>query len=103
MYKLLYGQNGKVLAILRLADNANIPLCEGNTDYQDFLAWNHKQKTPLDLKSTIEVVKPEPARDLLKEIDTLKAQVAANTTKISTQELAIEVLSVGVVEEKPIE
>jgi hypothetical protein len=85
MYKLNYSIfDGKVSTIGRLSDNACIPLCEGNTDYQAFLKWNSEQEKPLDLKSTIPVIPPEKPRDLAKEIDTLKAQVAANTTKIDT-------------------
>jgi hypothetical protein len=55
----------------------------------EFLEWNSKQPTPLDLNSTIEVVKPEPTRDLAKELDELKAQVTLNTTKITTLEAKI--------------
>ena len=35
MYKLLKSEN-KVCAILRLLDNASIPICADNTDYQAF-------------------------------------------------------------------
>ena len=76
MYKLRYDMNtGKVTSITRLSDGASIPLCEGNTDYQEFLKWNKAQETPLDLNSTIPVIPPEPARDLAKEIDELKARI----------------------------
>lgn len=69
MYKLNYSDmTGRVGGVIRLSDNASIPLCEGNTDYQEFLIWNSKQKTPLDLNSTIEPVKPEPVKDLEKEV-----------------------------------
>ena len=83
MYKLQYDDStGKVSVIVK--DTLTfIPLCAENTDFQDFLKWNSEQETPLDLNSTIEVVPPEPARDLAKEIDDLKAQVAANTDNIS--------------------
>ena len=63
-------------------DNMSIPICEGNTDYQEFLKWNKVQKTPLDLNSTIEVVKPEPVRDLAKELDELKGKVIVLENKI---------------------
>ena len=82
MYQLIYDfQTGQVSSIQN--GNMSIPLCEGNSDYQDFLKWNSEQETPLDLNSTIEVVPPEPARDLAKEIDDLKAQVSANTDNVS--------------------
>jgi len=32
--------------ILRLEDNAYIPLAEGNTDYQEYLAWLAEGNTP---------------------------------------------------------
>lgn len=40
MYKL--NEN----SITRLSDNACIPLAEGNTDYQTYLAWRAKGNTP---------------------------------------------------------
>ena len=53
MYKLLYDQgSGKVSCIMR--GNDSIPICEDNTDYQEFLEWNKEQKVPLDLKSIYE-------------------------------------------------
>lgn len=71
MYKLGYNPTtGKVCAIQN--GNASIPLCEANTDYQEFLKWNKVQKVPLDLNSTIVLVKPVPVRDLAKEIDDIK-------------------------------
>lgn len=33
--------------ILRIADNAFIPKSEGNTDYQEYLAWLAEGNTPL--------------------------------------------------------
>ena len=76
MYILCYDYlTGKVLAIQRLSDNAFIPLCEGNSDYQAFLKWNAEQKTPLDLESTIPVIPPVPARDLLAEIEVMKVDI----------------------------
>jgi len=76
MYVLNYDtMTGKVLNVKRLSDNAYIPLDERNMDYQDFLKWNSKQTTPLDLNSTIEPVKPQPVRDLAAEIDELKTKV----------------------------
>lgn len=83
MYKLLYNlQTGQLSCIVRLSDNACIPLCKDNIDYQEFLKWNKAQETPLDLNSTIEPVKPEPVRDLARELDDLKAKVAVLETKV---------------------
>jgi len=75
-YELNYNQQtGQVNVIIQLPSNANIPLCEANTDYQDFLKWNAEQETPLDLKSTITVTPPVIARDLLKELDSMKVDI----------------------------
>jgi len=52
---------------------------------QTSIVWNKAQKVPLDLKSTIAPVVPEPVRDLAKEIDELKAQVAINTGKLAAK------------------
>ena len=84
MYKLQYDDStGKVSVIVK--DTLTfIPLCAENTDFQDFLKWNSEQETPLDLNSTIEVVPPEPARDLAKEIDDLKSQLSDVQNNIST-------------------
>jgi hypothetical protein len=76
MYELYYSvETGKVVAINCLSKKISIPLCEDNTDYQDFLIWNKAQKTPLDLSSTIPVIPPEPVRDLAQDMDELKARV----------------------------
>lgn len=50
MYKL--NQN----SIIRLSDNASIPLDEGNTDYQSYLLWVEEGNTPsaIDLPSVAE-------------------------------------------------
>ena len=52
MYKLLPKQqtpNGLIDAevIQRLSDNAFIPICEDNTDYQAYLKWLAEGNTPL--------------------------------------------------------
>ncbi len=53
-YQLNYDkETGKVISISQC--NMSIPLCEANTDYQDFLKWNSEQETPLDLNSTIPI------------------------------------------------
>ena len=45
MYKLLNFE-GKLCAVLRLSDNANIPFDEANTDYQAYLKWVAEGNTP---------------------------------------------------------
>jgi len=47
--------------IKRLADDAFIPLAEGNTDYQAYLAWLDEGNTPLPAPE------PEPAPVLTTE------------------------------------
>jgi hypothetical protein len=46
MYKLIK-VNNIVCAILRVSDNASIPLSEGNTDYQEYLKWVAEGNEPL--------------------------------------------------------
>ena len=92
MYSLNYDKfTGKVSGIKRLPDNAFIPLCETNTDYQEFLIWNKAQKTPLDLNSTIPVILPVPARDFAKELDVIKVDLAKTQTDITTLQLKVVV------------
>jgi hypothetical protein len=45
MYKLIKA-DGTIRAILRISDNASIPLNEANTDYQEYLAWVAEGNTP---------------------------------------------------------
>jgi len=45
MYKLVSIDNIKF--IVRLIDNASIPMDEANTDYQQYLAWLEAGNTPL--------------------------------------------------------
>lgn len=48
MYQLVKNPMfGQVTAILRLADSTFIPLDEGNTDYQAYLAWVAEGNEPL--------------------------------------------------------
>lgn len=79
MYKLTYDElTGKVNGVSKTMGSLVmfIPLAEDNSDYRDFLAWNKEQKPPLDLNSTIEIIKPV-TRDLAKEIDILKSEIEA--------------------------
>ena len=109
MYELNYGSDGKVISISKLNTDGSVSsfyLDEANSDFQDFLIWNAEQKVPLDLNSTIPVVVPEKPRDLAVEVTTLDGRVGALEEEKETLKLqveALEVLSVGVVEEKPIE
>ena len=104
MYILDYAY-GKVSCIRRLSDNAGIPISEGNTDYQDFLKWNSEQEVPLDLKSTIEVPKPEPARDIASEVTTIDERVTVLEEEKETLKLQVEALEVSMigVKEEPLE
>ncbi len=45
MYKLQVGSFGEK-SVIRLEDNAQIPLAEGNTDYQAYLKWVAEGNTP---------------------------------------------------------
>ncbi len=74
MYTLNYDPfTGKVCSIQN--GNTSFGLNEGNADFREFLAWNSKQSKPLNLESTIEVVKPEPVVDLAKEIEGIKGRL----------------------------
>jgi len=45
MYKLYKSALGNTF-IIRLADNANIPMAEENTDYQAYLKWLEEGGVP---------------------------------------------------------
>lgn len=47
MYKLYLDANQKISAVLRLADNAIVPMDIMNTDYQEYLRWVDAGNTPL--------------------------------------------------------
>jgi len=47
MYKLVfYPELNKVTGVMRLSDNAFIPMNEANTDYQAYLKWVSEGNTP---------------------------------------------------------
>ena len=52
MYKLIKGINSEVFAVLRLADNAQVPFDPDNTDYQAYLKWVAEGNTPLPAEGT---------------------------------------------------
>ena len=47
MYKLSKNSFGETNIIIRLSDNAFIPMSEDNTDYQAYLAWVALGNSPL--------------------------------------------------------
>jgi hypothetical protein len=47
MYKLTKNIYGNIQTVIRLSDNAIIPFCEDNTDYQAYLKWVAQGNTPL--------------------------------------------------------
>lgn len=46
MYKLIKNPQGQTATVLRLSDNAFIPMDEQNTDYQAFLRWCEEGNQP---------------------------------------------------------
>ena len=46
MYKLSTPWNGKSLVIIRLEDNACIPIDNNNRDYREYLEWLAEGNTP---------------------------------------------------------
>jgi hypothetical protein len=46
MYKLYLDANQKISAVLRIADNAIIPMDIMNTDYQEYLQWASEGNAP---------------------------------------------------------
>jgi hypothetical protein len=51
MYKLI-NKNNELISVVRLSDNASIPLDPANTDYQAYLAWVAEGNTPLPAENT---------------------------------------------------
>ena len=47
MYKLYKSIEGNISTVIRLSDNAYIPMNSDNTDYQAYLKWLEKGNTPL--------------------------------------------------------
>ena len=45
-YKLHKNIQGQEVAVIRLSDNAGIPMSEANTDYQAYLKWVEAGNTP---------------------------------------------------------
>ena len=52
MYKLLKNPQGEINFVLRLSDNANIPMNTDNTDYKEYLKWLEEGNTPLPAEGT---------------------------------------------------
>ena len=51
-YKLQKGSFGDVVAVTIIGQNISIPLVEGNTDYQKYLAWLAEGNTPEPAEET---------------------------------------------------
>jgi hypothetical protein len=47
MYKLYRSREGFVAVVIRLSDNAYIPMNPDNSDYQAYLKWLAEGNTPL--------------------------------------------------------
>ena len=46
LIKISIEDNSKITSILRLSDNASIPMDEANRDYQEYLKWVAEGNTP---------------------------------------------------------
>jgi hypothetical protein len=48
MYKLFKNfETKEIVSVVRISDNAFIPMDEANTDYQEYLKWVAEGNTPL--------------------------------------------------------
>ena len=84
MYILNYDLNGKpstITKIIKEGEGVSFAINDNLSEFQEFLKWNKAQKTPLDLNSTIEVIKP------VDPMIALKADYKSATT--ATQKIAI--------------
>lgn len=54
MYKLGKNDKGKITIIIRIFDNAGIPIDLANTDYQEYLKWLEEGNTPLPAEEPTE-------------------------------------------------
>jgi hypothetical protein len=54
MYKQILNRDNSVNQnwIFRIADNASIPICDDNTDYQEYLKWVAEGNTPIPAENT---------------------------------------------------
>jgi len=52
MYKLYKNVNGEIDTIIRLSDNAYIPINTANIDYLHYLDWLNEGNTPEPADST---------------------------------------------------
>jgi len=47
MYKLIKDiSNNEIIGVIRKSDYANIPFCNGNRDYEEYLEWVAEGNTP---------------------------------------------------------
>jgi len=67
-------QTGKPIRLVR-SDGKLISITDDSPEYQEFLKWNSTQQIPIDLKPTIEPIKPVPGRNLAKEIDVINTKL----------------------------
>lgn len=73
MYEISYGLRGQAI-IRRLRDGTCFPVNADNPDFKEFLDWNAKQSTPLDLSDKQPVAQADPEASMQQRlIDYLKA------------------------------
>lgn len=81
MYKL------STHGVIRLSDNAFIPLDEGNTDYQAFLAWRAQGGVPAPVDTPDPKVIAQAALDALEQ-ETMMNRLAREFMLVSMQDMA---------------